>query len=963
MGPGRGDGSLWDKKGETMINRILLAGACSAALLTTTPVWAQQTGADPASVEEPQDDDGAANLEELVVTGSRIIRDGYQAPTPVTVRSAEDLQVAAPLSVISGLAQLPQFAQSSLLTESRRFQNPNVPTGNYLNLRGIGSVRTLNLLNGVRLPATNYLGQVDATIVPQLLLERVDVVTGGASAAYGSDAVAGVVNFVLDTDFTGVKNNAQAGATSKGDRFNYRLGLAGGFALGEKGHVLLGYDRAESDEVMRKDREPTSQKPPIGVAAKYPGPGAGTPANPFIYVYDARYNLPPSAYVSSGPFLNTYFPTVGTFRPIQGTPTNTPGINVGGDWDIQTTENTLVTPALDQTFFARGTLAITDELSAYVQGLYSESENDQRGLNIPLRNISIFSGNPYLPSAFQQQMTTQNVSSVLVGRQLKEFGSLTVSSASEALVLSAGIQGSLFDRFTWNLDYVHGDTRFKQDSKTVDLTRLAAAVDAVRDPNGNIVCRVSLTSPGRYPGCVPLNLLGIGAPSAEAIDYVTGVSKFWTRYKSDILSASMRGDLFSLPAGKVSVAAGAEHREEALSQKSNSNPGIPVDITGLRGIAASTTRYYLVNPSEAQGSVRVKEAFAEIVVPILKEQPFARSLDLNGAVRYTDYSTSGEVTTWKVGLGWEPLPDVRVRATRSHDIRAPNINELFAGKTSSFFPIIDPHTTASTNVAIQGGGNPDLKPEIADTTTIGLVFQPRSVPGLSLSVDRYQIKISDVIGSISISETLSLCEASNGTSPVCDLIVRPLPFSDRSTANAPTLIHSKSINIADRVYEGVDVEATYRTSLSDADLTVRLLGTYVDSIRTRATPTSPVLENVGYLSTPRVTATLSVRYDRGIWSLYVQERMYGKVKLGSPVSVFDERDPPALYYTDLTISARPEFAAAYGGEFFLTVNNLFDPRPFTSVIEAAGGGIGNRAFEGRYDFVGRSFTTGVRARF
>ncbi|WP_082765750.1 MULTISPECIES: TonB-dependent receptor domain-containing protein [unclassified Phenylobacterium] len=942
------------------IKTLWLCGAGAGALLAADAACAQPSSPTPSGAAAPK----VAELEEVQVTGSRIVRDGYETPNPVTVRTNEDLQQTAPISAIAGLGQLPQFQGSSLLTDSRRFSSPFTPNGNFLNLRGIGSVRTLTLLNGVRLPPTNFLGQVDASVVPQLLLERVDVVTGGASAAYGSDAVAGVVNFILDEDFAGMKANVQGGVSSRGDRYNYRVGIAGGFALGERGHLTLSYERFEATEVKRKDREVSAQQPPIGVAAKFPGGNQGTALNPFIYVYDGRYTVTTSALVAGGPFANTYFPTAGTFRPVQGTATNTPGIFVGGDWDIQDTNGTMAAPILEQSAFARATYELTDNITGYVQGIYSTPEDRSLGLTIPLRGVTIFSGNPFIPAAFQQQMTAQNVASITINRQLHEAQPLGVWAKNRTFLGGAGLKGRLLDRFSWNLDYAYGHARHRQSARTIDLRRLAAAADAVRDPSGAAVCRVNLTNPGLYPGCVPINLLGAGAPSPEAVAYISEPRSEWsTLNETHFASAGVQGDVFNLPAGAVTLAIGAEYRDERLDQDSNADPASPLPITGLRGIAATSTRFYLVNAGLAEGRVKVKEVFGEAAVPVLKDAPLAKSLDLNGAVRYTDYSTSGGVTTWKVGATWEPVQDVRFRATRSRDIRAPNINELFAGTSQSRFPIIDPHTNTAVNVATQAGGNPNLDPEKADTLTIGAVFQPRFAPGLMFSLDYYKIKIRDLVGSVSLAETLTLCEAANGTGPACEQIVRPLPFSDRTPANAPTLIYTSSINIAKRIYSGVDAEATYRRPLGGGDLTLRLLGTYIDSIETQATPASPVLENAGYLGTPRVVANLSARYDKGIWSFFIQERLYGKVKLGGPTQVFDERDPPELWYTDVTVTARPAFAADYNGEFFLTVNNLFDPKPFTSVIQGAGGGIGNRAFEGRYDFIGRTFTAGVRTRF
>src|SRR5690606_24427722 len=250
---------------------------------------------------------------------------------------------------------------------------------------------------------------------------------------------------------------------------------------------------------------------------------------------------------------------------------------------------------------------------------------------------------------------------------------------------------------------------------------------------GEIVCNVSLTHPGLYPGCVPLNIFGVGAPSQEAINWVLGESIWKVENDMDIISGEIGGEIFSTWAGPVTLVVGGEYREQELDQSSNADPTIPLDLKGLRGVPPFVQQYNIVNVGTAKGKLRVKEAFMETLVPLIANKPLIESLDFNGAVRYTDYSVSGGVTTWKTGLIWNLNEELTIRSALSRDIRAPSLYEFFSGSQQGQRIFLDPHTGTVSVAATDSSGNLELQPEEATTKTLGFIYQPSWMDRLGIS--------------------------------------------------------------------------------------------------------------------------------------------------------------------------------------------------------------------------------------
>ncbi|MET0271872.1 MAG: TonB-dependent receptor [Phenylobacterium sp.] len=914
--------------------------------------------------------DTEAALEEVVVTGSRIVRAGYTAPTPVTVMNTDELSKKAPSNIPDALNQLPQFAGSISQNAQADTGASKVRSGNYLDIRALGSQRVLILEDGRRVPPTSSNGATDANLIPQLLVERVDVVTGGASAAYGSDAVSGVVNFIIDKAFTGVKAVAQSGVSTQGDDASYKLGVAAGTTLQDgRLHLLGSAEYYHSDGVTDRSSRYTSSGENTDSAVTTGG--FGTAAQPYFYIGNAHNNASAyGGYILGGPLVGRQFNpdgSVATFTP--GTAiVGRPGYGIGGDGVVNVSKDRTGIPTLTtQQLFGRIAYDVTPDVSVFGQVSYNTGLNKDTNATpgTPGAGAPIFRDNAYLRPEVLAQLGT--AASFNIARPFAEWSLNDQRQKSRSTIATLGLDATVKGART-HLYYIHGDTEFRTDSLNIDNRKFFAAIDAVRNPAGQIVCRITVTNPGVMDGCTPLNILGVGNASPAAQAFVRDYSIWEATNKLDLVAGDISGEPFSLWAGPVSVAVGAEYRHQSLVQTSNSDPALPVDFTGIRGVN-TTNRFAGVNVGVADGSYSVTEVFGEVAVPLLKDSAVG-DLDLNGAARYTHYSTSGAVTTWKVGASYKPIPDIRIRATISRDIRAPSLFELFAGKQQTTSPLTDLHTGLSRSTNVISSGNPDLTPEVADTYTVGAVFSPQAWPGFNASIDYYNIEINDAIAQpFTYIQMADLCEASNGTSELCAQIIRPGPFSDRSAANYPTEIRLQNLNLASVKTSGVDFEASWRGDLLDGAVGVRLLGTHLIDYIQQNSAQSPARQYAGNadfiqgfypLPMPKWRGNLELSYARGPFSAGLQERYVGEVKKSDQFQHVENK-LKATFYTDLNLTYAREVMGAKT-DFYLTVNNVFDQKGRLFLISPVPG-LNIPTSRNVYDIIGRYFTVGVKTRF
>ncbi|HTI66341.1 MAG TPA: TonB-dependent receptor [Caulobacteraceae bacterium] len=939
-----------------------LFGGISVMALATSALAQQAAGAAAASGE----------VESVVVTATRIQTNGYTAPTPVTVAPVAELLQTTPSNIPDALNKLPQFAGSATAVGNGNGAGSgpsNVFTGNYLNLRNMGAIRTLVLLDGRRVPSTAGNGQVDTNTLPQQLVQRVDVVTGGASAVYGSDAVTGVVNFVLDSRYKGFKAQVQKGISDRNDAPSFKVGFAGGADVFDRGHVIFSVEHFQNAGIKRVEDRDYLNNQLVFV-------GAGSPENPYTLASGAR--LARTAYgglASTGPFAGQQFVGSGVLAPFNvGTPTRNAGLSIGGD-GIYYYDAVGSQPLRNDQVFGRFEYDFSDNTTGFVQLSWTESGTSNfRRSNSPTVPLTIFSGNPFLPANAQAALTATGTASFIMDRFPRD---LTLGSSLTQLVSSlnftTGLRGKIFGDYNWEAYYTHGEARVRsRRNNNINWPNFYAGLDAVRDPGGNIVCRVTLTNPGLYPGCQPLNMFGQLNQSPNALDYVYQDTNFQILNKMEDFAASLSGDVLQGWAGPLSAALNFEYRQQSMAQTTTANPNDPLNLTGIRlgTLPRSTWAFDLLAPQYGQNSVW--EGSGELAMPLLVDAPFVKRLDVSGAVRYTQYSSSGPATTWKLGLNYTPFEDLRFRFTESRDIRAPTLLDLYSGATVAGVSFNDAHTGRTGNTITRGGGNPDLVPEVSRTTTIGGVYRPSWFPRFQMSVDYFNIRMTNGITTLAGTNTSIQreCEVTNGASPLCALIVRPLPFSDRSAANFPTFVRSTTLNVASQETHGVDVEASYRLPLADLApslpgvLDLRLLYTHQPVMNTQAFATSPVINSAGAVGLAADRATLMVGYEAGPISLRWQARYTGKLKLtGDPLVIYNSPNLPSHMTHDLNVTYRFK-AASHDVQAFVAVSNVFDTPPRLSPGANFAGSPGSQsATVDSDDEMGRYFTFGLKMQY
>ncbi|HTK35067.1 MAG TPA: TonB-dependent receptor [Caulobacteraceae bacterium] len=909
----------------------------------------------------------AGQVESVVVTATRIQTNGYTQPTPVTVAPVAQLMQTTPSTISDALNKLPEFNGSSGNAGNSASGGPStVYTGNFLNLRNMGAIRTLILLDGHRVPATAVSGVTDVNTLPQALVQRVDVVTGGASAVYGSDAVTGVVNFVLDTRYTGLKMQVQDGISEKGDVPSFKFNVAAGAKVFDRGHFIFSAEHNQNAGLKRAgDRAITNQQ--IVML------GAGTAASPYVLASGARISTSSlGGVVTAGPLAGQQFVGTGTLAPFNpGTPTQNNGIAIGGDGSY-IYDAALSSPQRSDQVFGRFQYDFDNDTTGYMQLSWSESgtSNYARNTNPDLA-LTIFSGNAYLPANAQAILTATNTPSFVLNRNPRDIMIVdNLFQTTTSTNFSTGLKGKALGKYNWDVNYTHGEARVRsRRQNNVNFANLYAALDAVKDPSGKIVCRVTLTNPTLYPGCQPINMFGQLNESAAALDYIYQDTNFQILNKMDDASVSIAGDVLEAWAGPLSMAANFEYRQQSVAQTSTSVPGVP-DVTGIRLGKAPTTiwAHDLVAPQYGQNSVW--EASGEAALPLVRDMTWVKRLDVSGALRYTKYSSSGPATTWKVGLNYQPFDDLRFRYTESRDIRAPTLSDLYSGQTVQNIVLNDPHTGLSRATQLIGAGNRNLVPEVARTTTIGAVYRPEWIPRFQMSVDYYNIYIANAIGAIAgnNADVQRECEVSGGTSPLCDTLVRPLPFSDHSAANFPLYVKTTSLNVAETFTHGVDVEASYNFSLSQLNLPgtidLRLLYSYQPVMKTRSFPSSQVINAAGALGLSANRATLLAGYTAGPFNLNWQTRYQSGVKrTGNPLLIYADPELPSYTLNDVSVGYRFK-AAGHTLVASLAVNNVFDKQPRLSPNPnntATPGAFGPNVLTD--DIIGRYYTFGLRAQY
>ena len=913
--------------------------------------------------------------EEVVVTGTRIQRsEGYEAPTPLTVLSQEQLfGQSANSSVRESLSQMPVFSGGYNITTGAGVPSFNQAGLSTVEMRNLGITRTLVLLDGQRSVGSIATGVVDTDNFPQQLIERVEVVTGGASAVYGSDAVAGVVNFILDRDFTGIKGELSGGETEYNDGKNYKLALAAGFPFASgRGHVLLSGELVDNDGVVHGTNRAWGRTTTNYIVNPAYNGTNGQPEfllRNDVFLSQATHG----GLITSGPLRGTAFGEGGVpyqFNYGEGVARDL--FMSGGDYlETRTDDAFSLLPSQERrNIFGRVSYDLTDNVNVFLQ--LSRGISETFGIAFPHYQAgagpTVLSGNPFIPASVQAQMTTLGLASFRLGTMNYDMPFVTTETARAANRYVVGLEGK-FDlwgtNWSWNSYAQIGKTKSEHYTHNArNIANYNRALDAVIDPsNGNIVCRSTLTDPSN--GCVPWNPMGLGVNSQAARDYILGTAFSEQTTTQKVYAASITGEPFRNWAGPVSLALSAEYRKE--------------EATVTPDAIARQSGWHSGNHQLLDAGYHVAEAAIETLVPLLANKPLVDAWDLSAAYRFTDYEVSGSVSTWKVGTTYAVTPGLRFRATLSRDIRAPNISELFQRQNFGLVSTFDPLTNTTPTHGRTQSGNPNLKPEEADSLTVGVVMQPSFAPGLSVSVDYWDVDIKDAIQLIGGSDVITLCY--RGYDILC-------PRITRNAEGVITTVEQGNFNFASQKASGIDIEASYNFGLAAlvdswvGNVTLRLMGTrYIENVSNDGfTEPDDSVGTVG--GTPETVLTGSVSYDLNRFATTLTTRYFSDVVMDNdyivcqtncPTSTtfartFDQLGVDGGLYFDLSLSYRLESLFGVGtgeGRLYFNVRNLTNEDPeLTPALGTTGlGYIYSRSQNGRWDKLGRVYRLGMDFKF
>lgn len=906
--------------------------------------------------ERPVDtvDASSDRLQTVVVTATRVAREGYHAPTPTIVAGQQILELRTPGTVADALALLPAMRNAE--TEGTGSLVFGVGAGRgFVNLRGLGPDRSLVLLDGERLVDNTLSAQPDLSLLPSALFSRVEVVTGGASAAYGSDAIAGVVNFVLDSRFTGFKVNVSGGTSSRADAREGKFALTWGGSLRDDLHMVA------SAEYYHRDGLDPGSRGFATPAQIVPNPDytAGNGQRP-LAVIDNAYDADQSygGLILNGPLARQTFSPNGTTVPYAPSCTvSQPYLLCNSGEDLASTRNaiTLSAPQERASVFMRTTWDAADNVTARLDVLLAHSETSITSVPFNSKGLNLFlpinvGQNAFLPASVRSLYLASGITTLMLGRMNSDEGTFEETIAENSARIVAGMKAKLsaiwdMDAFLSYSDAHNNDTRYND----YDISRFLNAVDSVL-VNGVPTCRINAVTV-TDPACAPADVFGVGNMSAAAKAYFLG-TVYKPLYTSQYDAAvNVTGEPFAIWAGPVSVAWGGEYRRDAADQESS-------DPNGL---------YAFSGQPVFSGSTEVAEAYVEAVAPLAKNGFLVRSLDLDAAARVAHYSQSGVQSAWKVGANWSPSRNVRLRAVGSQDIRAPNVGELY---TPAYYSSIDtlpnplpnglPLLNArgyapgqSVNVQEIDGGTSDLKPEIAHTISVGLVLQPSD--SLMASADHYRIKIDNAITTLSVPTIIQNCAA--GESSACALISLP-------AGAALPLVQNPLVNAQSIVTSGVDVETRWQQPVGGGIMSVRVLGNYLLEF-TQQTPGTPPQDLRGDIGSglPALQGDVSVEYLRSETTMVLYGTYLGAGDFDKALASEIQNDHvPHVWYVGASVRRElPIFGTACAA--YASVNNILNQAPPHPGL-GTDNSLNNDIFSGvPYDRIGRYFRVGLTAHF
>jgi iron complex outermembrane receptor protein len=953
----------------------------------------------PAESDESGRGDSRAEVTTVVVTGTRITSRGFSAPTPTTIVNSEDIAKTAQPNIFTAVTELPSL-QGSTGTNTGTFSTSSGQQGlSSFSLRGLGTIRTLTLLDGQRVVGANVTGVPDISQFPQLLIKRVDVVTGGASASYGSDAVGGVVNFITEKHLEGVKGVLQGGITTYGDDGQFLVGAAAGTALLDHRLHLEGSVEYDHENGVK----------PGGFGEGLAGGRDWFQATTLLNTGQLNNGFPQYVYtnhaqsttyskwglITSGPLKNIAFDAAGGHGPFAlGSPCYT-GFCAGGDNSAAVGAGATLVSSVERTVgYGRIGWSLNDDNEVYADfNIANVESRNQPNPGAFRSGLSIPCTNPYLPADIAATACGTGTT-FSYGLDNAFLPNPHVEPKREQQRYVIGAEGKITVGSDWRYDAYYEHAMNTTNIHVFDIPLQPHYNNAINATtvNGQIVCA---NAAARSAGCVPVNIFGGNvALTPEQLDYIDpSPGPFQhTHQTEDAASLAINGEPFSLWAGPVSVAFGGEWRKEyyrvigdpygnGVTDQSPNSDLYPADPV----VSPAGANWYAGNYHDGSGQYNVKEAFLETNLPFLDSETFGKA-NLNTAGRWTDYSTSGTVYTWKIGGAWvTPYSPLRVRGVVSRDVRAPNLSELFAAPTTTTTPgITIPLQPGQTQQAppitvLQNTiGNPNLKPEVAKNYEAGIVLtNPAGLEGFSASVDYYYIEIKDIISTLSAQQQVNFCKDPN--TPIlsyCETL-------DLAPANgSQAFVNVQSFNLASVITKGMDFEASYQMPLdrihAPGNLTVRALATHVIGFTAysgiKGVPNVELAgQNSGgsgtFGNTPYWKLYGVQSWDWKSLGLDVTERWFGsgvighqyvECQSGCPASTtnnptISNNHMPGAFYLDL--GAR--YSITDGITAFVKVDNVFNKDPAAAPQTNTGLDV-NPAL---YDTIGRIYRAGFRFNF
>jgi outer membrane receptor protein involved in Fe transport len=1032
--------------------RLLTATALASASICVPFIvtYAQETPVAPAA---PPADDAAT--ESIIVTGSRILRPNLESTVPITTIQGAALLESGKVTVGDVLNKLPSLRSTYGQSNSTRFLG--TAGLNLLDLRGLGTQRTLVLVNGRRHVGGDILNNAvspDINTFPTDLIERVDIVTGGNSAIYGSDAIAGVVNFILKRDFDGLEMRGQGGTSNFGDANSYYASVLAGSNFSDgRGNIAMNAEYARQDEYYGSKRPFKRQDAFVVVNTDPAGAADGSNGipdrlfftdirsaglnNTGIVRFGGNANLNAGRDGDTGAFFNVpyTFNTDGSFVPLTGQRIGIGpnGSFVGGNGEnFRGGKQFQLAPQLDRySFNVIGHYDISDAFVPFVEAKYVQTRSVGTGNSGPAFITGGTLGdtrerptldNPFLSDQARatiiQQLDLANGAAPAPGPasrfslrlNMQDLGSRVESAKRDTYRAVAGVRGEFGQN--WNYEVAANYGVFREKTKVLgnlNIQRFLLGIDAARDSaTGNIVCRAKIdptaalayvTDENGDPrdqarldadiaACTPVNLFGgrfTQAQRAYLLQDTTSVGKI-TQFDVSAFVSGDSSQWFELPGGPVGVAVGAEYRREKNSFKADQ-------------LVEDGYTFYNALPTFSPPAFGVKEAYGELRLPLLKDVPFIQELTVSGAGRVAKYKGStGTVYSYNGGVDYAPFSGLRLRGNYARAVRAPNLVELFSAQGQNFATVTDPCSARniaegtaarlancraagvpagydfvySQSLEIVSGGNPLLKAETSDSLTLGGVFQPEFIPGLSVSADYYNIKVNKVITSVSAQDIIDQCYDQASLSNVfCTLFQRAGsgggPRGEEASQILEGSLLQSSLNFAKLQVRGIDAEVNYTRDLgSVGKVTTRLVYTHVFQNDQFLNPADPAFADriLSELGDPQDEFNLNSTLKRGRFTFGYDLQYIGKQYLNSyedfnglqgrapeNADYADRQFYKAVFYHDARVSFDPTDTL----NFYLGVNNFTNKLPPLGLSGIGGG-------SGIYDARGRFFFFGMKAK-